>query len=190
MKRTLSLLILACALMIGSTAHAVTLSLMPQNQSTGLGGIADFSLLLSGLDDGIGLAGFAVDVLYDPTILDFNGDLALADNYFDFSFASPGTLNIVGLTPFFAAPVELATFSFTGIAEGTSTVDLLVNDLLGSIILPDPDTGEEEVIPFSIQGFATENAAVHVGVVPEPSTLLLLGAGFAALGAAVRRRRN
>lgn len=188
MKRTLSLLILACALMIGSTANAVTLSLMPQNQAIGLGGTAGFSLLLSGLDDGVGLAGFAVDVLYDPTILDFKGDLALADNYWDFSFSSPGTLNIVGLTPFFAAPTELATFSFTGIAAGTSAVDLMVNDLLGSIILVNPDTGEEEAIPFSIQDFATENASASV--VPEPSTLLLLGAGLAALGAATRRRRG
>lgn len=186
MKRTLTLIILACTLMIGSMAQAVTLSLIPQNQTIGLGNTASFSLLLSGLDQGTGLGGFDIDVQYDPAILDYNGDLAIVGNYVDFSSHVPGTLNLLGLAPSFVTPSELATFSFTGIAHGTSIVDLFVNDLIGDIILTNPETGENEIVSFFITDIATEGAAVNV--VPEPGTLILLGAGLAGL--AVWRRRH
>jgi len=155
-------------------------------------------------DDGF-LDGFSVD----DTVPGEWTLLTPAFHVEDFSFDSPGSLSFLlpiagGATGAFIHRVGYdfeALFAGGGSAlaalsllDSTGTVLMTASDLAGSFILPVPlhelfltatltisDGGES-----GLDGSASI-AATHITAAPEPSTLTLIGAGFAA---AVRRRRR
>lgn len=181
MKRLMIILVLVCSLALPlSPALAVSLSLVPSHQQIQLGDIAYVDLVISDLGTTI-LGAFDVDITYDPFILDpvvvaFGtslGDIGSGEAIAGASLISPDTVNVFEVSLLFSfelAPLQavpsfaLATLGFEGIAFGSSDLDF------GDVILSD-DFG------FEITEVTTIGA--RVDVVPEPTTILLLGVGLA-----------
>jgi len=145
------------------------------------------------------LAAYDVDVNFDPlkfTLLNVAAGDPVLGNQLDpdgfgtvhaFTLAPAGHLNLFELSLASAADLDaaqadaftLATLSLRVLAGGSSTIDLVLNDLAdasGAALFA--ELGDEGVLSLT---------AHEATPVPEPATLVLVGAGSAA--AAWRRHR-
>ena len=199
MRTNIITAIAGLALMPGlGLANQVQLNFIPDSQSVLVGTTMQVAVGISLLNIGEppSLGAYDLNVLFDPSLFGFSsvifGDPVLGDqldlfglgnlqsatpgtgsvNLFELSFDSPADLDA-----FQAGDFTLFTLTFSALAAGTSPLSLSVN------ALSDASGGP---ITFT----ATDASATAVGVTdtPEPSSVVLLGLGFAAL--ALLRRRH
>lgn len=179
-----------------SSTSAITIGFDPVSQTLSAGTSANVELVISGLVDGAApsLGAFDLDISYNPVILSLTGatfgDPILGDqldiwglggNPMGVSAVSPGVENIFevsldwpwDLDDYQVDTFVLASLTFDTLSLGTSPLDLSINDL--------SDAWGEPLFA-DIQGGS-------VNVVPEPSTLLLLGSGLAGI-VFLRRKRG
>ena len=171
-------------------AQAISLAIFPVTQAVQGGQTADVAITISGLGNAatLSLSTFDLDVSFDPSILGFNtvvyGDTVLGDQLDLFGVGFPiiattpgvGTVNLFELSFNTVAELDgsqagsftLATVTFDPLAGGTSPLALTVNAL--------GDAAGGALIVASVAG-------ADVTVVPEPTSLLLLGSGLAAVPA-------
>lgn len=179
-----------------SSAQAAIVSFVVTPQSVP-GASVDVALRISDLGDAAApsLGAFDLDVVYDPAVLAsptvLFGDPALGDQLDLFGLgalgptATPsiGSINLFEVSLDLAADLDalqagaftLATLTFAPLATGTSSLEISINaladaqgDPLGATLVP---------------------ASVTVRPIPEPATLMLVGAGLGCL-LLYRRRRS
>jgi hypothetical protein len=182
---TLTLLLLSPSL-----GETVTLSINPGVTTIDMGQTFNVEIRINELED-IDLGVFDFNVLYDSSILNFTtytlgtglGDIGVGDAL-DLSFGddAAGTINLAELSLLSDLSTQentilLATLSFNALTAGNS------NLAFGGIILG--DFFGDPIVSNFVNGNVVVNAPV-----PEPSTILLFGAGLAGLAAVGRRRRN
>lgn len=183
MKHLLALLLLVAALACSPRAEAFSLSLEPPSQTITVGDSATYTLRVTDLADPIFF--YTLDVLFDSNVLAFKeasftnalGDPN--DSAVDTTLADIGLVGLVGFsnTGSLTGDFDLASLTFFGTGNGTTEL------LIGSNIFFGQDpTGEE----FVFTADSISNAQANV--VPEPGTLILLGAGLAGLAVWQRRR--
>lgn len=175
------------------------LRITPAAQTISLGTPVQVALTISGLGDFVApsLSTFDLNVEFDPTILGFNsvtfGDPVLGDqldllglgslssatpgsgtvNLFELSFDSPDALDSLQSGAF-----TLATLTFDSLLAGTSPLAMtfvILGDAGGDALTVDLFNGSVEV---------------REAAVPEPATILLLGAGLVSVAWLRRRRRE
>jgi len=182
------------------TTHAqadIIIGFDPMSQQVRVGDPASVELFIDGLEafGQPSLSTFDLDVIYDPTILDFPavtfGDPLLGDQLDLFGLGSltasddsvPGRVNLFELSlelpfdldTFQEGGFTLATLTFDTLAVGTSSLDISINslgDAFGDPLFADVQSGS-------------------ISAVPEPATILLIGSGLAGLvGLRKRFRRS
>ncbi|GLI39851.1 cohesin domain-containing protein [Geobacter hydrogenophilus] len=175
MKRLIALLLLVAALAFVPRAEAFSLSLEPPSRTITVGDTATFTLRLSDLTSPIFFTDYAVSILFDSSILSFDSAYFITGT--GTATLLPDNLILEGvslLTDPVSAPLDLASLTFTGINTGTSDLIIAANTF-----------ADLNTLNF-FEADSVSNA--QVSVVPEPGTLILLGAGLAGL--AVWRRRR
>jgi hypothetical protein len=197
MKKLLLSLLLFCTITTLTTqASAVSLSIVPSTSPINVGDLVDVDILISGIDDPTGsgpyLGAYSIGIKYDQTILQESGSVsfdtlllgALSDSVRSEGH-NPGAGQVEAEeTSTFVDPADLAflqfdnhsfnlvTFHFTGLNSGTSPLTFYLTDLSdadGNVLGVDPVVASQIVVNGPS------------GVVPEPSTVLLLATGVAGL---------
>lgn len=191
MKRSAYKTILLAALLgfgfSGCVFADTVVGIQPVSTTIAPGGTATLDVDVSGVTD---LYGFQFDVLFGASTVSATSEtegsfLATGGT----TFFIPGTIDnvgggitstgdtLIGSIPGVAGDGTLAVLIFTGLAPGTSSIDLANGLLLDS--------------NFNSIDFITQDASITVQstvVTPEPSSLLLLATGLAALFGAKGRR--
>ncbi|MGD9576767.1 MAG: PEP-CTERM sorting domain-containing protein [Syntrophorhabdus sp.] len=195
MKNLVLVFCVVMAIAIGSQASATSiLSFEPFVSSINSGDSVDVNVVISGLRANDAVGGFDFNVVFDDSVLAFDS-YSLTDNLGsipaydadDWSLGDlgGGTVNIAELSwlsdlSFQDDSFVLATLSFTGIGVGTSSLlfdNIIISDAQGSDICTVPSFGIVKVNP--------------VDPVPEPATMVLLGAGIVGLvGSRIRRKKK
>ncbi|MBT1077085.1 cohesin domain-containing protein [Geobacter grbiciae] len=180
MKRLIALLLLVAALAFAPHAEAFSLSLEPASQTIAVGDTATYTLGVSDFS-AIFFTDYTVALSFDSSILSFDSANFITGTGTATFPGSPGFFLLEGvslLTDPVSAPLDLVSLTFTGIGLGTT--DLIIADNTFA------DLGTLDL--FGADTVSDAQANVVPGPIPEPGTLILLGAGLAGL--AVWRRRR
>jgi hypothetical protein len=199
--KVLVLTILVAGIMPYSPAQAITVIVEPVTQSVTLGNQAIVGVMIYGYAPGsptnLAIGSYDFNINYDPAILGFNSLV------FGTSLGSPtnstssaniivnGVLNISEASSLSASELYAlqgqqwpddtfiaATLTFDTLGTGLSTVSVDINSLL-------TERGG------SFDNYYSDPGSVNVNnSVPEPSTLLLLGAGVGVLALIRRKARK
>lgn len=195
MKRTPYLVaLLASGLLSAPTARAITIDFVPGSQTVTLGVPVSVDVVISGLDAVGEIVGeFDLDATYDAAILSatgvtFGSSLGGPVDSFPGFVLSPGVVDFFEVSLLGDAELDtiqgdtftLATLLFDTIGAGASSLDLVADGPFNSVVgrdampLSDP--------PGNIQtGSGSVTVQSPGGVVPEPSTGILLVLALAAL---------
>lgn len=178
-----------------NTANAISISFDPSVSVIDSGTSLDVDVLISDLGSFItpSLGSFALDVLFDETILAFNSAiysdaLGIAGIDTDILTTSGiGSVNLDNYSYLLESELDalqdssfvLATLNFTGISVGTSALDLFLVDIASA---PGSDlTSSVSTISGSVEVQSVAN-------VPAPFTLMLLIPSFAFMGMMRKRK--
>jgi adhesin HecA-like repeat protein len=183
MKRSIYKTILAAAVLMfafsGCAFAQTDVSIQPTSSTISSGGTATLDIYISGVTD---LYGFQFDVLFGASNVSATSE---SEGTFlgtgGTTFFVPGTIDNVGGSVTATADTligaisgidgsgTLAVLEFTGLAPGTTSIDLANVTLLDS--------------NFNPIDFTSQDASLTVGssVTPEPSSLLLMATGLIAL---------
>ena len=147
--------------------------------------------LVADVDSGMAITSFGLDVTFDPAILDTDSAVVPTPIPFVGSLVDTTMDGVIKLTGFgppgpgLSGLLLLATLTFTAEMAGMTALDLAFPDFpvldgfglaAGGVALPDA------VMPGQVN---------VTGVIPEPSTFLLVGLGLAALlGCGSRKRKQ
>lgn len=179
MKHLIALLLLVAVLGLSPRAEALTLSLEPPLQTITVGDPATYTLRISDIADPVFFTDYTIALLFDSSILAFDSvNFITGTGAADSSI--PDFLLIDGFPLFNApdvAPVDLASLTFTGISLGTSDLIIAAHVFSDLTDLNNPVFFEADSV-----------SDAQASVVPEPGTLILLGAGLAGLAVWQRRR--
>lgn len=183
---------------VTQSAHALSLSIIPSAGSAVVGGNVNADLVISDLGSGGAastVGAFDINIGFDSSILSLNnvtfgallGNLSLSEAIAAFDNSTPGTVNLFEVslleasastcvfcqTPYLdslqPSSFLLATLSFIGTSQGTSTLTPVINAI-----------GDGEGNDLA-RGLITAAGSVTVGrpvTVPEPSILALLSVGL------------
>ena len=202
LKYTLILIltVLLTGSLLHSPAQAITVTIDPVTQNVKIGDQAIVGVMIYGYAPGppvnLAIGAYDFNIIYNPAILDFNS------LYFGISLGNPansitshsndslnGILNITETS--LLLPSQLyalqgqqwpddwfiaATLTFNTLGKGVSPVSVDVNSLMTEM-------------GGNFDNYYSDPGSVTVNSVPEPSTFLLLGAGFGGL-AIMRRKRS
>ena len=194
MKKLLTTLILGITL-FNSELLGVMIEITPSNQQVLVGSSFEVELFISDLGDFVApsVGTYDLDIDFDPTVVSFDsvvfGDPVLGNQLDLFGFGSiqdensgGGVINVfelsldlpIDLDLLQAESFALATLTFNAVSAGTSQLSLTTNavgDALGNPLV------------------TTVGSASVQAVVPEPSTVILLGMGVIAVVARHRRKK-
>ena len=169
------------------SSHAISLDFVPANQTVVVGTPVTVDVVISGLNAANEIvSAFDLDVTYDSSILSatnvtFGLDLGDPSNFealTAFTLSSPGVVDFAELSLLSDTDlailqgdsVTLATLGFDSLDVGTSPLNFVLdqfNDVKGR---------NNEILPLTVG-----SGNVTVAPIPEPSTMFLLGSGFAGL---------
>lgn len=191
-------LVLALGLMSSQPASAISLAFTPSAQTVNVGDSFSTTVQVTGLA-GESVAGYDFVVGWDSSILQYNSVV------FDPAFIGDGGATATGTFPdlanteeFFAAILgnilnqngssdfNLFTLNFTALATGTSPLGFSEASGLGGSLVDGTTFDLISNVGFG-GGSVTVTERQGGGNVPEPSILILMGAGL--LGFAASRKR-
>ena len=187
MKHLLALLLLVATLALAPRAEAFSLFLEPASLDIPVGKAAEYTLKVTDITEPFT---YSLFVSFDFAVLKYLSVNYLGSQNNTSTFEDLADMGLVGLSGDWieSSPpdgINLAVLTFIGSGLGTSEI-LILNDPDDPQNFFNPYFTDDNATPFDLDSITNAQA----NVVPEPSTLLLLGAGFAALGAAARRRRG
>ena len=183
-------------------AHAVVISFVPSDSSVGVGGSTSVDLVISDLGDDI-LTGFDLSLFFDDTVLGFDGfsfgtdcggfscldvlGLGSLQDVTDWGFGEVGVFELsfdfdADLELFQPDDFVLGTFTFTGLMEGESALDVFVWGLSGQFEF-------DETLGFFVPKDLDAEIVGGSITVPEPGTWMLFLGGLLLLAASRRRLR-
>lgn len=188
---------LACA--AACSAHAATVSLSPSAGGIAVGGAFVVDVVVDGLAPGQSVAGFDIDLVFDPALL-AGGSVAFGaalgeDGVDQFSSAvfDAGRVDLAAvsllsgpeLLALQGGPFSIATVTLLGLAPGTTAIlfdlvtppGLLFSDAAGVML------------PVAVGGEASVTVGPG-GTVAEPASAALAVLALAGLAAAGQRRRR
>jgi hypothetical protein len=188
----LALALLALATAAVRDASALVLSFSPTSVPANVGDSVSVDVVATALGTDV-IAGFDLDVLFDPSILAPTsvlfgtglGDPSLFEALTSFGF-TPGVVDFAEvsflttseLDALQSEPLTLATLGFDVIGPGLSALSFRLD---AANLVVDGDGNTLEVV--------TRAGSVGNAVVPEPSAALVFAAGAALIAARVRRAR-
>lgn len=182
-----------------TSASALDLSFAPATASRVVGQSIGIDIVVSGLNGStpnLAVTDYDLDINFNPGVLSFDSfsfgtRLGSADDDFpsftDFTvvgdvidLAEVSFLDYTSLRTLQGNSFVLGTMSFTALAAGVSNFSFVVNSLATLDVIQ----AEGQIIPDNVFASATLGTAeITVSNVPEPSSLLLLLLGLAALAA-------